>query len=88
MEKRLKILGYISVGLGILSALFCINPYWIFFGIISGFFGLIVSTIYVFMDTRNEINKKKLTPGIIGMILSSIPILVMLMFIVMDKINR
>jgi len=88
MEQRLKILGYISVGLGVLSALLCIIPLGIFFAILSGFFGLIFSSIYIFIDTRNQINTKKFTAGVLGMILSSIPVVLMLIVIILAKINR
>jgi hypothetical protein len=90
MEKRLKILGFVSISLGILAALLCITPipFAVIFAVLSGFFGLVFSSIYIFIDTKNEINTKKFTPGIIGMILSSIPILFMLAIIILSKINR
>jgi hypothetical protein len=90
MEKRLKILGYVSISLGILAAVLCITPmpFAVLFAVLSGFFGLLCSSIYIFIDTRNEINTKKFTPGIIGMILSSIPIFFMLAIIILSKINR
>lgn len=87
MEKRLRILGYISIGLGVISALLCMVPLGVFFAVLTGFFGMIFSSIYVFIDTKNEINKKRFTPGILGMILSSIPIILMMAVIVMSKIN-
>jgi len=90
MEKKLKILGYASIILGTAAALLCVIPvpFAVMFAVLSGFFGLIFSSIYIFIDTRNEVNTKKFTPGIIGMILSSIPILFMLAIIIMSKINR
>lgn len=88
MEQKLKILGIISLSLGIISALLCIIPLGIFFAILSGFFGLIFSSIYIFIDTRNQINTKRFTAGVLGMILSSIPILLMLTVIILAKINR
>ena len=85
-STKLKYIGYASVTLGIIAALLC--PIAIFFGIIAGFFGMIVSTIYIFIDTKNEINTKKLTPGVIGMLLSSVPVLFMLTLIIISKINH
>ena len=86
MEQRLKIIGYISVTLRALAALLC--PFAIFYGIIAGFFGMIVSTIYIFIDTRNEINTRRFTAGMLGMLLSSIPILFMLAIIIITKLNK
>jgi hypothetical protein len=90
MEKKLKILGFISIALGVIAALLCITPmpFAVMFAVLSGFFGLLCSSIYIFIDTRNEVNTKKFTPGVIGMILSSIPILFMLAIIILSKINR
>lgn len=86
MQQRLRIIGYISITLGVLAALLC--PFAIFYGIIAGFFGMIVSTIYIFIDTRNEINTKRFTAGILGMLLSSVPILFMLAIIIITKLNK
>lgn len=90
MEKKLRTLGYISVSLGALAAILCVTPmpYAVMFAVLTGFFGLLCSSIYVFIDTRNELNVKRFTPGILGMILSSIPILFMLAIIILSKINR
>lgn len=89
-ERKLKILGYVCVSLGIIAALLCITPvaFGVFFAILAGFFGMVTSAIYVFIDTRNEINKNKFTAGVLGMILSSIPILFMLAIIVISKMNH
>lgn len=89
MEKRLKIIGYISLTLGVLAALLCITPvpFGVFYAMLAGFLGLIVSSIYIFIDTRNEINTKKITPGVIGMMLSSIPVLFMVTIIILSKIK-
>ncbi|MDQ3046117.1 MAG: hypothetical protein M3R27_01115 [Bacteroidota bacterium] len=90
MEKKLNILGIVSIVLGCAAALLCIAPIvsGLFFAILTGFFGMLCSSIYVFIDTRHEINKKKLTPGIYGMVLSSIPIVFLLVIIIMSKMNR
>ena len=89
MEKKLKIIGYISLFFGAAAALLCITPipFAVFFAMLAGFLGLIVSSIYIFIDTRNEVNTKKITPGVIGMMLSSVPVVFMLVIIVLSKIN-
>jgi len=79
LQKKLKILGVSSIIIGGITAILCITTIQgLFYAIPIGFVGMICSGAYVFIDTRNEINKKKITAGIIGMILSSIPILFML----------
>jgi hypothetical protein len=90
LEKKLNILGYVCIAFGILAALLCVTPvkFAVFYAILAGFIGMVTSSTYVFIDTRNEINKKKFTPGVIGMVLSSIPILFMLAIIIMTKMNH
>lgn len=93
MQNRLKILGYFSITFGLIAALLSILPFFInlpfgiFIAIFSGFIGLIISTIYIFIDTKHEINTSKFTVGVMGMILSSTPILIMISIIVLSKIN-
>lgn len=87
MEQRIKILGYASLLLGIISALLCVVPFGVFFALITGFFGMIVSSIYIYLDTKHEINNKKFTIGIWGMVLSSLPVLLLLAIIILSKIN-
>jgi hypothetical protein len=96
LKKKLKIIGYICVGFGIIAAFLCIAPvlgitrfsFGVFYAILSGFLGMVTSAIYVFIDTRNEINKNRFTAGVLGMILSSVPIIFMLAIIVMSKMNH
>ncbi len=89
LQKRLKILGTISILLGAVAALLCVSSQkGLFFSIPIGFIGMLCSGIYVFIDTRNEVNTKKITPGIIGMILSSVPVLFMLIFMIINYYNK
>lgn len=82
--KKLKLLAIISIMLGTLAALFCLLPGGILIALPIGFLGMILSSIYIFIDTRDEINTSKITPGIISMILSSIPVLLILAFIIIN----
>lgn len=84
-NKKLQILGVFAVCLGFLSAALCFMPYGLFLSIPAGFLGMITSTIYVYYDTKYQFNTKKITPGIIGIILSSIPIISILIIILMSK---
>ncbi len=88
MNKQLKVIGTIAISLGIIASIACvIMPLGIFFAIPIGFLGLILSTIYIFIDTKNQINIKKITLGIVGMILSSVPVLFMIVFIILNKVK-
>lgn len=89
LQKRLKVLGIISIIIGGLAAILCISTISGFlYAIPLGFIGMVCSGIYVFIDTRNEINKKKITPGIIGMVLSSLPVLFILSFMIIRHFNK
>jgi len=86
MENRLKIIGYIAIALGTIAAL--LAPYYLIYAIPVGFFGMITSTIYIFIDTRNEINTKKFTAGMLGLLLGSIPVLFILAIIILKQLNH
>jgi hypothetical protein len=89
LQKRLKILGIVSIFIGSIAAVLCLTTIKVFFYAIPiGFVGMLCSGIYVFIDTRNEINKKKITPGIIGMLLSSLPVLFILTFMIIHHFNN
>ena len=88
MENKLKIIGIISLVLGISAALLCILRGGLFFAIPTGFLGLLFSTTYVFIDSRYDITKKNITPGIISMILSSLPVLFLLAIMILKKVNH
>lgn len=86
MKKTVTLLGTISVVLGTISALLCLLPNkGILFAIIVGFFGMLFSNIYIFLNTRHQINQKTFTPGLIGLLLSSTPVLFILFFILKQK---
>jgi hypothetical protein len=65
--------------LGSVTALGCI--FSLVLALPIGFLGMIFSGIYVYLDTKNEINTSNITPGIIGLLLSSTPVLLILIFI-------
>jgi energy-converting hydrogenase Eha subunit C len=80
MQKKIKLLGIISIIIGSISALLCLSPRTLILALPVGFIGMICSCVYVFIDTRDGINSKKITLGVIGVILSSIPVLLILTF--------
>ena len=79
MGKNLKLLGIGCLVLGSVTAISCIFSLVIALPI--GFLGMICSAIYVYIDTKNEINTSTITPGIIGLLLSSTPVLLILILI-------
>jgi hypothetical protein len=88
MQQQIKGLGIIAIVLGSAAALLCLFPKQLIIALPIGFMGMICSGVYVFIDTRNEINKKKITPGIIGMLLSSMPVLLILIFIILSRFKN
>ena len=87
-KKKLKLLGILSVILGTLAALFCLLPGGIIIALPIGFIGMVASGTYIFIDTRDEINTSKITPGIISMVLSSAPVLLILTFIIINYLKH
>lgn len=87
MQKQIKILGFASITLGIISAIIWMLPYGMILALPTGFMGMVISTIYVYLDMKYQVNTKKFTLGVWGIILSSIPILVVLTIIIMSRIN-
>lgn len=86
MQQRLKTLGTLGIGFGVLAAILVfIPPYGFFLALPLGFLGMLISTAYVYFDSKYQVNTKKLTPGIIGIFLSSIPIVLVMILIVMSK---
>ncbi len=78
MIKILKILGVLSIIFGGIAALMCLFPMGIFFAVFAGFLGMLCSTAYIFIDFRYQLGNQKISPGVIGIALSSIPIVLIL----------
>lgn len=87
MQKRIKILGYVCIAMGLIAAMLCAFPFGIFYAIFAGFLGMIISVIYIFIDTKNQINTSRITPGIIGLFLSSFPVLLLILLYIMTRIS-
>lgn len=87
-QQKLKIIGIIALILGTSAALLCLFPSGIMWALPLGFFGMISSSIYIFIDTKEEINKRKITPGIISMLLSSVPVLLILVVTVLHQLKN
>jgi len=88
MQKQLKIIGTIAIIIGIVSSVLAINPYFLIFALPLSIIGIITSVIYIFIDTKYQVNTNKTTPGVIGIILNSIPVLIVLSIIIYAKLSN
>ena len=77
-----KLSGYLSVTLGIACCACLINPSYLFFTLLFSIIGFIFSTINIYLNTKYEITKKTFSLGYIGMILSSVPVIFLLILII------
>lgn len=73
-----RISGFLALFFGTLAALFSMNAYFLILALPSAFLGYIFSVAYIFIKTRKEIKTAKINQGIVGMILSSVPIAIVL----------
>ncbi len=85
MYKLFKYGGFGSIVLGLMASLTCIVPSTMFYGLIASFMGFILSIISIFVNTRFEYSKKKWIPAYFGMLLSSVPVLYLLIIIFLTK---
>jgi TRAP-type C4-dicarboxylate transport system permease small subunit len=58
------------------------NPFWLFFSLLAAIVGFTFATINVFLNAKYEITKKPFSVGYIGMILSSFPVIFLLVLII------
>jgi hypothetical protein len=77
-----KLSGLLCLIFGALSCLILINPHWLFFSLLSAIIGFTFATINVFLNAKYEITKTSFSIGYIGMILSSFPVIFLLVFII------
>lgn len=83
MLKYLPLIGWGGLVFGIITAIFAFMPgSLVFISIFSMLPGFLLSSLYVMMSTRNDITTPKFNPGYIGMLLSSIPLILIIYFFV------
>ncbi|MBI2271965.1 MAG: hypothetical protein HYU69_16620 [Bacteroidetes bacterium] len=87
MVKTINILGNISIIIGLIAAILCAVPFGIFYAITTGFVGFLCTTVYIGLNTRHQVNTKKLNPGIIALLLNSVPLLYILIGIIITKLK-
>ncbi|HEU4719419.1 MAG TPA: hypothetical protein VFU15_16355 [Bacteroidia bacterium] len=81
MEKIVRVLGWAGFACGAITAVFATMPgRW---GLIAMFImlpGFLLSSAYVLLSTRYRIESKFFNPGYAGMILSSVPLMLIIYF--------
>jgi len=91
MEKFTHAAGKLAIFTGALSLLLTLAflirhlPLLVLFSVLSGLLGFITSNVFIFLNMRYQVSEKKLNPGTIGILLSSAPILLMLIVKVLHR---
>jgi hypothetical protein len=80
-----KLSGILSLVFGTLSCLILIKPYLLMFALLSAIIGFIFSTLNIYMNAKYEITKKAFSVGYIGMMLSSFPVIFLLVIIIRNS---
>lgn len=79
--KVYKISGIVSLVFGILAASCLVSIKTVPFGLLFSVLGFILSGINVFLDTKHEFSGKKYPLGYAAMILSSLPVVFLMIMI-------
>lgn len=76
-----KLSGYLSVAFGAAASLSLFKPQWLFFILLFAIMGFIFSTINIYLNAKYEITKGNFSLGYAGVILSSIPVVFLMVLI-------
>ncbi len=76
-----KLSGIVSLIFGVLSCLILLKPQFLIFSLLAAIIGFTFSTINVYLNTKFEITKNGFSIGYIGMILSSFPVIFLMVLI-------
>lgn len=85
-----KTSGYLSIVFGALCCIFIVllvltnNPLFLMLSLLNTFLGFIGSIVNIFLNAKHEISKKKFSMGFAGLILSSVPV-VFLMILILKR---
>ncbi len=91
MEKITQTIGALALFLGTVAAamtgfyLIKTIPFAIIVALMCGLLGFISSSAYVMLNLRYRVSEKKITPGLIGLFLSSAPVIFILVINAMHK---
>jgi len=76
-----KLSGILSVILGAAASLTLINPRYLFYSLLFSIIGFVFSTVNIYLNAKYEITKGNFTLGHVGVILSSVPVIFLLILI-------
>lgn len=76
-----KLSGILSVIFGAVASLALINPHYLFFALLFAILGFASATINIYLNAKYEITNSNFSMGHIGVILSSIPVIFLLILI-------
>jgi hypothetical protein len=85
-----KTSGYLSLVFGALCCIFIVllvltdKPLFLMLSLLNTFLGFISSIINIFLNAKYEISKKNFSMGFAGLILSSVPV-VFLMILILKR---
>lgn len=77
-----KLSGIVSLVFGALSCFILLKPNFLMFSLLAAIIGFTFSTINVYLNTKFEITKGWFSIGYVGMILSSFPVIFLMVLIV------
>ncbi len=77
-----KLSGILSLVFGTISCVILIKPFLLIFSLLSAIIGFTCATINIYLNAKFEITKGSFSVGYIGMILSSFPVIFLLVLII------
>jgi hypothetical protein len=91
MEKYTRYAGTAAVLLGLIAALltglYLLSPIalFMFIALICGMLGFITSCLYIILNQRYPVSEHIITPGMVGLVLSSVPVIYILIMSIHKK---
>ena len=83
--KLFNLSGYLALFFGTLAVLFTLQAQFLLIALLAAVLGYIFSVMYIFLKTRLEVKTGFFNQGIVGMILSSVPVILILYFILFQS---
>ena len=91
MERYTRLAGTIAFLMGLtaalLNGLYLLSPVTIlmFSALICGMLGFIISCLYIILNQRYPVSQHVITPGMVGLLLSSAPVIYILVMNILTK---
>jgi hypothetical protein len=83
MQKYIPLIGWAGLIFGIVTAIAAFMPGLGFFIAITAMLpGFLLSSLYVMLSSRHQVETPRIHPGYIGMVLSSVPIVLFIFYFV------